>query len=75
MTDSVLRALFWGVVAYFVMWVCAVQVWRHLAIAEVRAAERRWLERKQEQERLIRDRAQAADTARREAEMAGNPAG
>lgn len=61
--DSALRALFWGVVAYFVVWVCAVQVWRHLAIAEVRAAEQRWREAREEQQRLARERAEAAREA------------
>ena len=60
--DAVLRALLWGVAAYMVVWFLAVQVWRQLAIAEVRAAEKQWLERKREAERLARERA-AADLA------------
>ena len=40
--DTVLRALLWGVAAYMLVWFCAVQVWRHIAIAEVRAAEKVW---------------------------------
>ena len=63
--DTVLRALLWGTAAYVVVWFCAVQVWRQLAIAEVRAAEKQWLERKQEAERLARERA-----AQMQAEMA-----
>jgi uncharacterized membrane protein len=55
--DTVLRALLWGVAAYVVMWFLAVQVWRQLAIAEVRAAEKQWLERKREAERIQRERA------------------
>jgi hypothetical protein len=55
--DTVLRALLWGVAAYVVMWFLAVQVWRQLAIAEVRAAEKQWLESKREAERLQRERA------------------
>ena len=57
--DATLRALFWGVVAYVVVWACAVQVWRHLAIAEVRAVERRWREQRDEQVRLTRERIEA----------------
>lgn len=54
--DTVLRALLWGVAAYIVVWFLAVQVWRQLAIAEVRAAEKQWLEEKAEAERLARER-------------------
>ncbi len=57
--DTVLRALMWGVAAYILMWFCAVQVWRHVAIAEVRAAEKLWRERKAEAERAARERAMA----------------
>jgi uncharacterized membrane protein len=55
--DTVLRALLWGIAAYVVMWFLAVQVWRQLAVAEVRAAEKQWLERKREAERVQRERA------------------
>jgi hypothetical protein len=64
--DTVLRALLWGVAAYMLVWFCAVQAWRHIAIAEVRAAEKAWLERKREAERLARERA-----AQAQADMAG----
>ena len=57
--DTVLRALLWGVAAYIVVWFLALQVWRQLAIAEVRAAEQQWLERKREADRLARERAAA----------------
>jgi hypothetical protein len=57
--DSVLRALLWGIAAYVLVWFCAVQVWRHVAIAEVRAAEKVWRERKAEAERAARERAMA----------------
>ena len=40
--DVAIRALLWGVAAYVLVWALAVQVWRHLVIAEVRAAEQRW---------------------------------
>src|SRR4051794_37502297 len=64
--DTVLRALLWGVASYMLVWFLAVQVWRQLAIAEVRAAEKLWLERKREAERQARERAGQAD-----ADMAG----
>jgi hypothetical protein len=57
--DSVLRALMWGVAAYLLVWFCAVQVWRQVAIAEVRAAEKVWRERKAEAEQAARERAMA----------------
>jgi hypothetical protein len=39
--DAALRALAGGVVGYVAAWVTAVQVWRHLVIAEARAAAER----------------------------------
>jgi hypothetical protein len=57
--DTVLRALLWGVAAYILVWFCAVQVWRQLAIAEVRAAEKMWRERRSEAELAARERAMA----------------
>jgi hypothetical protein len=68
--DIALRALLWGVAAYLLVWFCAVQVWRHLAVAEVRSAEKMWNERKAENERLVRERQAQADQA---AAMAGGP--
>jgi hypothetical protein len=51
--DVATSALLWGIAAYIVVWALAVQVWRQLAIAEVRAAQRKWEDseaaRKQEQ--------------------------
>lgn len=38
--DALLRALVAGVAAYLVAWACAVAVWRHLVIAELRAVRR-----------------------------------
>jgi hypothetical protein len=68
--DSVLRALLWGVAAYLLVWFCAVQVWRQFAIAEVRAAEKVWLEQKEEAERLQRERSAQIQAERA---MAGSP--
>jgi hypothetical protein len=39
--DAALRALAGGVVGYVAFWMIAVQVWRHLVIAEARAAAER----------------------------------
>jgi hypothetical protein len=62
--DTVLRSLMWGVAAYILVWFLAVQVWRHLAIAEVRAAEKLWRERKAEVERVARERAAQSQVER-----------
>ncbi len=68
--DTALRALLWGVAAYILVWFCAVQVWRHIAIAEVRAAEKLWRQRKAETEQIARERvAQAQADASRRAEV------
>jgi hypothetical protein len=39
--DVLLRALAGGVVGYVAAWACAVVVWRHLVVAELRAVRRR----------------------------------
>ena len=44
--DVAVRALLWGIAAYLLVWTLAVHLWRHIAVAEVRAVERRWEERK-----------------------------
>jgi hypothetical protein len=54
--DTALRALLWGVAAYILVWFCAVQVWRHVAIAEIRAAEKLWRAQKAEAELEARER-------------------
>jgi hypothetical protein len=51
-----------------------VQVWRHLAVAEVRAAGKLLRERRSEAERLARERAAQAQ-AERAATAAGSPQG
>jgi hypothetical protein len=43
--DAALRALAGGIVGYVACWMIAVQVWRHLVIAEARAAAERVRER------------------------------
>jgi hypothetical protein len=52
--DVAERALLWGIAAYVLVWALAVHVWRHLAVAEVKAAEKRWRERKEEEDDQIR---------------------
>jgi hypothetical protein len=64
MLDTLLRSLIGGLAAYMVMWFCAVQVWRHIAIAEVRAAEKVWRERKAEAELQARELAAQAQAER-----------
>src|SRR3954466_7974862 len=43
--DVATRALLWGVAVYVAVWAMAVQVWRQIAVAEVRAAEKEWKRR------------------------------
>ena len=38
--DALLRAIAGGVVAYVAAWACAIAVWRHLVVAELRAVRR-----------------------------------
>jgi hypothetical protein len=45
--DVVLRGIEWGVIAYVAVWAAVQQIWRHLAVAEVRAAEKVIVERHQ----------------------------
>ena len=54
--DTALRAVLWGLAAYITVWFLAVQVLKHVVIAEVRAAEKNWLARKAEAEQLARER-------------------
>src|SRR4051794_30035666 len=44
--DVAFRAIIWGIAVYIAVWAAAVHVWRHVAVAEVRAAEKRWKEQK-----------------------------
>jgi hypothetical protein len=52
--DTALRAILWGTIAYVVVWACAQQIWRQLALAELRAAEKRALEHLREAEEAAR---------------------
>src|SRR4051794_16069769 len=51
--DVATRALLWGIATYVAVWAMAVQVWRQIAIAEVRAAEKRWREQKETQQEQV----------------------
>jgi hypothetical protein len=46
--DAAMRGLMGGIAGYVAAWVIAVQVWRHLVIAEARAAAGRLAERLEE---------------------------
>jgi hypothetical protein len=48
--DVAFRAVIWGLAVYIAVWAAAVHVWRHVAIAEVRAAEQRWKDQKAAQD-------------------------
>jgi hypothetical protein len=58
--DTLLRAIAGGVFAYVAAWLCAVTVWRHLVVAELRAVRSQRLA-------LARRRAAAAAAKRAEA--------
>jgi hypothetical protein len=68
--DTGLRALLGGITGYVLIWVAAVQVWRQIALAEFRAAERMRTERIVEYNaRMAELRAARAD-ARKAAQQA-----
>jgi hypothetical protein len=47
------RALIWGIAAYVAVWAMAVHVWRHIAIAEVRAAEKHWRQQRADRDAQV----------------------
>lgn len=51
--DVATRALLWGIATYIAVWAMAVYVWRQVAIAEVRAAEKRWREQQEAQQEQV----------------------
>lgn len=51
--DVAFRAVIWGMAVYIAVWAAAVHVWRHIAVAEVRAAERRWKEQRADNEAQV----------------------
>jgi hypothetical protein len=44
--DAGVRALAAGIAGYVIAWTCALQAWRQIAVAELRAARRAALERR-----------------------------
>jgi uncharacterized membrane protein YccC len=44
--DLMLRSILGGLIGWVLGWLLAVQVWRQLAVAEVRGRERAWHERR-----------------------------
>jgi uncharacterized membrane-anchored protein YjiN (DUF445 family) len=55
-TGSGLRALAAGVVGYAVAWFAAVQVWRHLAVAEIRRHQALAMQRRERQRQELETR-------------------
>src|SRR3954467_9039728 len=47
--DAIWRALLAGIVVNVIAWRCAIVVWRHIILAEVRAAEEQLAERQREE--------------------------
>ncbi len=44
--DAGVRSLVVGIATFVIVWALAVQVWRHLAVAELQAARRQAMERR-----------------------------
>jgi hypothetical protein len=66
--DATWRALLAGIVVNIIVWRCAIVVWRHIVLAEVREAGERHAERRQaEQERLEKLAAERAEQAEQRA--------
>jgi hypothetical protein len=61
--DATWRALIAGIVANVVVWRCAIIVWRHLVLAELRAAEERYAERRRQLHETLTARAAAKSEA------------
>ena len=61
--DALWRALLAGIIVNVIVWRCAIVVWRHIVVSEVRQEEERRLERGASQrERLEKLRRRAAPT-------------
>jgi hypothetical protein len=61
--DATWRALVAGIAANVVAWRCALFVWRHLIVAELRQAEEVYAERRRRAQEAIEQRAAAAAQA------------
>jgi hypothetical protein len=64
--DAVWRALVAGIVVNIIVWRCAIVVWRHIVLAELREAGERHEERKREE----REKLEKLAAARAEAQAA-----
>src|SRR5215218_9718370 len=63
--DALWRALLAGIVVNVIVWRCAILVWRHIIVAELRAEEERRAEKvRQRQETLAKLAAEQAEQAR-----------
>jgi hypothetical protein len=62
--DALWRALLAGIVVNVIVWRCAIVVWKHIIVTELRQEEKRRLERVREQrERLEKLAAERAENA------------
>ena len=65
--DTGARALAGGIAGYVLVWLAAVQIWRQLAVAEFRAAEKK---RAQVREAIAAERRRLAEKRKADAEAA-----
>jgi hypothetical protein len=62
--DATWRALLGGIVVNIIVWRCALIVWKHIVLAELRAEEQRRIELiREQQEKLEKRAAEQADQA------------
>jgi hypothetical protein len=61
--DATWRALVAGIAANLIAWRCAIFVWRHLIVAELRQAEEAYAERRREAREAVEKRREAAKAA------------
>jgi hypothetical protein len=61
--DATWRALVAGLAANLIAWRCAIFVWRHLIVAELRQAEEAYAERRREAREAVEKRREAAKAA------------
>jgi len=62
--DALLRALIAGILVNVIVWRCAIIVWKHIILSELRQEEERRLERmREQQERLAKMAAERAENA------------
>jgi hypothetical protein len=73
--DTGLRALVGGVTGYVLIWLAAVQLWRQIALAEYRAANKLRVQRIEEHNEHVRqlyeERKRALEAAREDAVLDG----